>query len=141
MRERRINPVGRTATATVPRISLGGLRMAVLDSSGRLIAALYATRSGKLPDREWLIAQLEAAEAPPSIELLAGRPAAPQPDKGPIVCVCFDGGLKTIVDAIGSQGLTSVEAVGYALSAGTNCGSCRPAIQRLIGECKESVSA
>jgi len=30
MRERRINPVGRTATATVPRISLGGLRMAVL---------------------------------------------------------------------------------------------------------------
>src|SRR4030088_1251590 len=31
MLERRANPVGRAATATVPRISLGGLRLAVLD--------------------------------------------------------------------------------------------------------------
>ena len=31
MRERRANPVGRAATASVPRISLGGLRLAVLD--------------------------------------------------------------------------------------------------------------
>jgi exopolysaccharide biosynthesis WecB/TagA/CpsF family protein len=31
MRERRLNPVGRTATAGVPRITLGGLRLAVLD--------------------------------------------------------------------------------------------------------------
>jgi len=31
MRERRANPVGRAATAGVPRITLGGLRLAVLD--------------------------------------------------------------------------------------------------------------
>src|SRR6202043_2502413 len=31
MLERRANPVGRAATARVPRISLGGLRLAVLD--------------------------------------------------------------------------------------------------------------
>jgi exopolysaccharide biosynthesis WecB/TagA/CpsF family protein len=31
MLERRINPVGRAVTASVPRISLGGLRLAVLD--------------------------------------------------------------------------------------------------------------
>src|ERR1700709_1374259 len=31
MHERRINPIGRAATASVPRISLGGLRLAVLD--------------------------------------------------------------------------------------------------------------
>src|ERR1700712_4122534 len=31
MLERRINPIGRAATASVPRISLGGLRLAVLD--------------------------------------------------------------------------------------------------------------
>lgn len=31
MRERRLNPVGRAATANVPRITLGGLRLAVLD--------------------------------------------------------------------------------------------------------------
>ena len=42
--------------------------------------------------------------------------------------------MKTILEAIGSKGLVTVEAVGSALAAGTNCGSCRPAIQRLIGE-------
>jgi assimilatory nitrate reductase catalytic subunit len=111
----------------------GGLRIAVL-KDGRLAAALFLTRDGRLPARDWLIAQLAPAEAASPMELLAGRPATPQPDRGPIVCVCFDVGMKTIVEAIGGQGLLSVEAVGKALAAGTNCGSCRPAIQRLIGE-------
>ena len=31
MLERRLNPVGRVATAGIPRITLGGLRLAVLD--------------------------------------------------------------------------------------------------------------
>ena len=118
----------------------GGLRAAVLED-GRISAALFVTRDGRLPRRDWLIAQLEAAELASSMELLAGRPATPQPDRGPIVCVCFDVGMNTIVEAIGSQGLVSVEAVGKALSAGTNCGSCRPAIQRLIGEIKEAAHA
>ena len=100
-----------------------------------------ATRSGRTPPRDWLIAQLSAADLASSVELLAGRPAAPQADRGPIVCVCFDVGMKTIVDAIAGQALLSVEAVGKALSAGTNCGSCRPAIQRLIGQTKEAAHA
>ncbi|HKR92306.1 molybdopterin-dependent oxidoreductase [Novosphingobium sp.] len=114
----------------------GGLRAAVL-AEGQLIAALFITRDGRLPSREWLIAQLASADTASSIELLAGRPATPQVDRGPIVCVCFDVGMKTIVEAIATQGLISVDAVGAALSAGTNCGSCRPAIQRLIVEHKE----
>jgi assimilatory nitrate reductase catalytic subunit len=118
--------------------SRGGLRVAVLDS-GQLVAAMFVTRSGHTPSREWLIEQLSAADMPSSIELLAGRPAAPRVDRGPIVCVCFDVGMKTIVDAIAGQALLSVEAVGQALAAGTNCGSCRPAIQRLIGQIKEVV--
>jgi assimilatory nitrate reductase catalytic subunit len=111
----------------------GGTRIAVL-AKGSLAAALYLTRSGRLPKRDWLVAQLAAAEAASSVELLAGRPAAPLPDRGPIVCVCFDVGMNTIVEAIASQRLVSVEAVGAALSAGTNCGSCKPSIRRLIGE-------
>jgi assimilatory nitrate reductase catalytic subunit len=114
----------------------GSLRIAVLDG-GRLKAALYVTRSGRLPGREWLIEQLAAAQSS-AVELLAGRPARPVADRGAIVCACFDVGLKTIVEAIGSQRLVDVEAVGRALSAGTNCGSCRPAIRRLIGECRDA---
>jgi len=112
----------------------GSLRVAVLDRESRLTGALYITREGRLPDREWLISQLEAGEPAPPIELVAGRPAAPRPDRGPIVCVCFDVGLKTIVEAVESHGLMSVDAVGRVLSAGTNCGSCKPAIRRLIAE-------
>jgi assimilatory nitrate reductase catalytic subunit len=115
----------------------GGIRVAILQD-GKMIAALHLTRTGRLPDREWLVAQLAAAEMASSIELLAGRPATPQVDRGPIVCVCFDVGMNTIVEAIGGQRLTSVEEVGKALAAGTNCGSCRPAIQRLLGETLEA---
>ena len=113
----------------------GGMRIAVLEQ-GRLAAALYVTRSGRLPDRDWLIAQLAAADAATSVELLAGRPAVPLPDRGPIVCACFDVGMNTIVAAIAGQRLVSVDAVGAALSAGTNCGSCKPANRRLLGETK-----
>lgn len=115
----------------------GGVRIAIV-CEGRLVAALHLTKTGRLPDRDWLIAQLAAAERASSMELLAGRPATPQPDRGPIVCVCFDVGMNTIVEAIGSRRLTSVEEVGKALAAGTNCGSCRPAIQRLLGETLEA---
>jgi assimilatory nitrate reductase catalytic subunit len=109
----------------------GTRRIAVRGKDGALDAALFITRSGQLPGRDWISSQLgvDAAVAP---ELLAGRPMTPQADRGPIVCVCFDVGAQTILNAIANQTLMSVEAVGCALSAGTNCGSCRPAIKALL---------
>jgi assimilatory nitrate reductase catalytic subunit len=118
----------------------GTRRIAARGADGTLAAALFITRSGQLPDRDWIASQLgvDAAIAP---ELLAGRPMTPQADRGPIICVCFDVGAKTIENAIADQGLTSVEAVGCALSAGTNCGSCRPAIRALIETMAAKVEA
>ncbi|HJR55648.1 MAG TPA: molybdopterin-dependent oxidoreductase [Rhizomicrobium sp.] len=117
----------------------GTRRVAVLDAEGKLSAALFLTRSGRLPPRDWIVEQLDAQEAPHGSALLAGRPAELVPDRGPIVCVCYDVGMKTILNAIAEQQLTSVDAVGAALSAGTNCGSCRPAIRSLLEEQKEAV--
>lgn len=117
----------------------GTLRVAVRNSEGRLKAALFLTRSGKLPPREWLLAQLGSADPAEGTELLAGRAAAPAPDAGPVVCVCFDIGAYTIMRAIRDQALTSVEAVGKALNAGTNCGSCRPAIAKLVEEARHGI--
>ena len=57
-------------------------------------------------------------------------------DPGPILCSCFDVGVNTILTAIESQGLTTVEAIGEALQAGTNCGSCRPEIATLLAKFK-----
>jgi assimilatory nitrate reductase catalytic subunit len=114
----------------------GTRRIAVRGANGALSAALFLTRSGQLPDRDWIAAQLDAREAA-APELLAGRPIAPQTDRGPIICVCFDVGAKTISTAIADQQLSSVDAVGCALNAGTNCGSCRPAIKALLKSAKE----
>jgi assimilatory nitrate reductase catalytic subunit len=127
---KRLLPAGARAEAIDP--VRGVLRVVVMKEK-RLVAALFLSRMGALPNSDWLIEQLEAAEAN-GIELLAGRPSAPAPDRGEIVCVCFDVGVKTIMAAIGSQRLASVDEVGVALRAGTNCGSCRPAIARLINE-------
>jgi assimilatory nitrate reductase catalytic subunit len=125
--------------AEVIDIQRGAARAAVLQD-GKLEAALFIGKDGLLPPRDWLIAQLDGNEAS-TVELLAGRPATPMPDRGPIICVCFDIGLNTIIDAIAGQHLMSVEAVGAALSAGTNCGSCRPEIAKLLLPQKEAVNA
>ncbi len=108
----------------------GVVRAAVV-ADGQLEAALFVSRGAGLPWRDWLLDQLGVPDAS-SFEVLAGRPATPAPDRGPIVCVCFDVGLNTLLAAITGQRLVTVEAVGAALHAGTNCGSCRPAIAKLL---------
>jgi len=55
------------------------------------------------------------------------------PDKGAIVCSCFSVGANEI-GAAAQGGCLSVEAIGKALSAGTNCGSCRAEIGQIINE-------
>jgi assimilatory nitrate reductase catalytic subunit len=105
---------------------------------GKLTAALFVTRTGILPSRDWLVSQLGEQQ---NAAVLAGRAAVPQPDRGAIVCVCFDVGMKTILRAVSEQRLTSVAEVGAALNAGTNCGSCRPAIARLLEQAREPLHA
>jgi assimilatory nitrate reductase catalytic subunit len=109
----------------------GTQRYAVRGLDAALEAALYITRSGRLPDRDWIGDQLGTASAA-APELLAARAMIPQADRGPIICVCYDVGAKTIVQSIKEHQLETVEAVGCALNAGTNCGSCRPAIKALL---------
>jgi len=119
-------PKGERIEASDP--ARGTRRVAVL-RDGRLVAALFLTRTGELPSRDWLISQLSQPQGP---QVLAGRAPGAQPDRGAIVCVCFDVGVRTIVAAIRDQGLADVAAIGAALGAGTNCGSCRPALSQLI---------
>lgn len=109
-----------------------GTRRVAVVADGRLAGALFVTESGELPPRDWLIAQLAAPAVAPT--LLAGRAPGVQVDRGPIICVCFDIGLKTIAAAIRDQQLANVAEIGGALGAGTNCGSCRPALARILAE-------
>jgi len=115
-----------------------GTRRIAIVANGRLAGALFVTESGELPPRDWLIAQLAAPEVAPT--LLAGRAPGVQADRGPVICVCFDIGLKTIVAAIRDQNLAAVSAIGAAIGAGTNCGSCRPALARILTEEKSDAA-
>ncbi len=98
-----------------------------------LLGALFAAPHPVAVSRTWAVERLKASSIAGAerLRLLSGRPGADQADPGPIVCACFWVGANQIAAAI-KNGAASVEAVGAALRAGTNCGSCRVEIRRLI---------
>jgi assimilatory nitrate reductase catalytic subunit len=110
----------------------GAVRRAVL-RAGRLEQVLFLTASGRLPPRDWLSALFagDQVSARDRMTLLAGVSSAPTPDVGPMVCACLKVGARTIA-AAAQAGADTVDAIGAATGAGTNCGSCRPEIARLI---------
>ncbi|MGA8400496.1 MAG: molybdopterin-dependent oxidoreductase [Stellaceae bacterium] len=95
---------------------------------------LLARRAEDLPTREDLAACLGGEVAPAArLTLLAG--CGGEIATGPAsrtVCSCFAVGLKTLLDAIDERRLTSVAAIGRALRAGTNCGSCIPELAAIL---------
>ena len=99
---------------------------------GRLEACVFIGPDHALPARDWLM-ELFAHDAIAPADrraLLAGRRAdgvAPEPS----ICVCMGVGAGAIRAAI-MAGCDSVEAVGKATTAGTNCGSCRPEIGAIL---------
>jgi assimilatory nitrate reductase catalytic subunit len=105
-----------------------GTARVALERDGRLQGALFVARQPVAVMRDYLSALPgQAADG-----VLMGRAPADRPDPGPVVCSCFGVGLNTIVGAVEGQGLLSVEAIGAALQAGTNCGSCRPELAGLL---------
>ncbi len=101
---------------------------------GKLESCIFIGPDAELPSRDWLSKLFErgALDDAERTSLLTGKPAAGQKDVGPIVCACFGVGLNTLTDAIREQRLASVEEIGAALKAGTNCGSCVPELKALL---------
>ena len=64
--------------------------------------------------------------------LLSGARDDATADLGPLVCACFAVRRATIEDFLAGNAAGSVEAVGRALKAGTNCGSCLPELKRIV---------
>jgi assimilatory nitrate reductase catalytic subunit len=113
-------------------VSRGMRRIVSVDACGKMLGALFITRAGQLPSRDWLTEQFGNGHAS-STELLAGRSVTGASTRGPIVCVCNGVGATSILAAI-ENGASNVAEVGLATTAGTNCGSCRPAIARMLIE-------
>ncbi|MGF1623878.1 MAG: molybdopterin-dependent oxidoreductase [Alphaproteobacteria bacterium] len=111
----------------------GRARLAIL-RDGRVAGLLYLCATPVAVSREWACQWLRAGvlDAADRQRLLAGRAGAGGEDPGAIVCSCETVGLNRIVDAVVRAGCTTVDAVGAACRAGTNCGSCRAEVQRII---------
>ncbi|MDO9427382.1 MAG: nitrate reductase [Methylobacterium sp.] len=108
----------------------GHYRCAVYDGV-RLVACLALAPSEARPGWESAKAYFAADEIEPAARraLLSGR--AESASAGPTVCACHGVGLDVITGVI-AAGAGSVEAVGAACKAGTNCGSCIPEIRKLL---------
>jgi assimilatory nitrate reductase catalytic subunit len=106
------------------------------DGTSVLESCVFISPSIELPPRSWL-AELFAKQAISNEErmsLLAGAAPRGQVESGPAVCVCFGVDAPHIRRAIREGALTSVDAIGQACQAGTNCGSCKPALKALLDE-------
>jgi assimilatory nitrate reductase catalytic subunit len=104
---------------------------------GQVEACLFIAPAGAAP--QWdAVAALFAADDTLADQarrlLLSGSSADGIAKVGPIICACFGVGLATICEAIRSGGATTVEHIGKALHAGTNCGSCLPELKRIVAQ-------
>lgn len=115
-----------------------GIARVAFVENGQLLAALFAAPEPVAVSRAYLADQI-GGEADPA--LMSGRPGADRPDPGATVCACFDVGVNTILAAIRAEGLTSVEEIGRALKAGTNCGSCKPELAALLASATQRHAA
>ena len=99
----------------------------------RLIGALFLAVDPVAVSRNWAVDQLSVdfAERRARMAVIAGRPGRGRVDKGATVCSCFIVGVNQIAAAV-AGGCITVDAIGRALQAGTNCGSCRSEIQEII---------
>ncbi len=120
------------ARLTMSDARVAGFRSAVL-CDGRLEAIAFLGSPPNLQPGAWLKSMLMRDQLAPfeRLALLAGELPNGAEDAGPIVCVCHQVGSRRIGEAI-AAGCQSTEAVGLACSAGTNCGSCVPEINRML---------
>jgi assimilatory nitrate reductase catalytic subunit len=124
-------------------------RVELVDSTGRyrgarvaderLQACVFVARTKALPSRNWLAGLFaeETLSDASRLAILSGRPSKPGLESGPIVCSCFSVGRSTLLRAIRTQKLVSVDAIGKVLRAGMNCGSCVPELKALLAEAAE----
>jgi assimilatory nitrate reductase catalytic subunit len=98
------------------------------------MAVLYLAEGPELPPWEWLKARFAAPEInePARRALLAGHAADGAAEVGPVVCACFEVGLKAIQGLIATRRAASPAEIGRYLRAGTNCGSCLPELKRIL---------
>lgn len=110
-----------------------GLHKFASYSSTGLDAVLFLDRKPVSASRSLLAEEFASStmDAHRVMRLLAGRTGQGQVDKGAIICSCMSVGVNEIGAAV-KRGCRTVEEIGAATKAGTNCGSCRAEIREIL---------
>jgi len=113
-----------------------GVYRGVLLVNERIEACLFISSRQDLPSRAWLSGLFLKSHIDDADRggLLAGQPADPRAESGPLVCSCFGVGRNALCEAIRQFKLSNTQQVGQKLRAGTNCGSCIPEIKALLNQ-------
>jgi len=113
---------------------MGAYRYAKLKNN-QLQSVIFIAPTTQLPPRKWLGSVFAETDINPKtrLSILAGQVSGSK-DEGVTICSCFGIGLNTIKDAIHKNNFTTVEEIGQALKAGTNCGSCIPELTEIIAQ-------
>ena len=103
--------------------------------NNQLQSVIFIAPSTELPSRNWLgtVFAKSQLDDKTRLSILAGQVSGAK-DEGITICSCFGVGLNTIIETIHNNKLTTVEEVGLALKAGTNCGSCLPELTEIIAQ-------
>ena len=119
-----------------------GLYRAAAFKDGRLEAALFLAPPQGEPVWDSLKDLLAAEVMDDSRRrfALSVRDAGGLVDRGPMVCACF-GVSQAVIRAAIEAGAPDAAAVGAAVKAGTNCGSCVPEIRKLLAAARVAQSA
>jgi assimilatory nitrate reductase catalytic subunit len=121
-------------------ISYGDARKAVFRyagiENGKLEACLFlAPATAKLPDASGVAPLLGSTLSEAQrLALLSGTGTDRACTLDRAVCACFAVGESVLLDAIRSGRVRSIDEIGAAFRAGTNCGSCIPELRTLLGK-------
>lgn len=115
----------------------GTVRIALCENHV-VMAVFYASSQPVVLSRAAAINHV-GSQTPP-LAALSGRMRKDQPDPGAVVCACFNVGLNTLQAAV-NDGASTVAALGTVTFAGTNCGSCKPELARLVAQAVLPVAA
>ena len=109
-------------------------------TNGDLVYALYLnSQRSELPAHDWLSGLFSNVRLTAPAGLLAGFDPE-VPDKGRLVCTCWEVGEHEIDRAI-VAGACTVEHLGERLRCGTQCGSCVPELKRMLQALKRDNAA
>ncbi|MEO0402469.1 MAG: molybdopterin dinucleotide binding domain-containing protein, partial [Pseudomonadota bacterium] len=115
-----------------------GLRRIAHRVDGILEAVFYIGPDPVVVSREHAVA-LIGTDANTTAALSARRAGNVQ-DPGATVCACMGVGINDLHRAL-ANGATTVEALGAATGAGTNCGACRPELASLLPDPLRTLAA